>query len=160
MNRVRKHLTVSNVLSGIALFAALGTGAAVALPGNGSVDSGDIKKNAVKAKHIAPSALKCPGNMRRVGGLCYDKEPRAEDIQLNSRYVCARAGRQLPSRAQLLRVAHTGQFPTGGGELWTESSDSNGNAGTIQKIASDNIPSFTRPVANNFAFHCVREALP
>jgi hypothetical protein len=41
----------------VALFIVLG-GSAVALPGKGSVDSGDIKKKAVKSKNIAKKAVK------------------------------------------------------------------------------------------------------
>ena len=160
MGRIGRYVSVSNVLSVIALFAALGTGAAVALPGKGTVDENDIAKNAVGSRALAPSALSCPSEMQRVGGLCYDKQPYVGANQLSARYTCAEQGKQLPSRAELLRVAFTGKFPTGGGELWTDSADSAGNAGTIEKIAADNIPSRNRDAASTFAFHCVKEATP
>jgi hypothetical protein len=53
----------------IALVFAV-TGAAVALPGKGSVDSGDIQKNAVKSKHIKNKQVKASDvNVASVGGL-------------------------------------------------------------------------------------------
>ena len=145
----------------IALVLAV-SGPAIALPGKNSVDSGDIKKNAVKSKHLAASALKCPGNMRRVQALCYDKAARPADDHLTAMYDCATAGRELPSWPQLLRIAHTGAYPTGGGEQWTSSAytEGGGLAFTVNKIASDNIPSLIRPTGNNFAYRCVREATP
>jgi hypothetical protein len=147
------------IVATISLAIAISTGA-IALPGKNSVDSGDIEKNAVKSKHLAASALKCPANMRRVGALCYDKQARTgAGSHLQSLYTCATIGRELPSWTQLLRVAHTGAYPTGEGELWT-STIVDSNALTVSKIASNNIPSLVRPVGNNFKFRCVKEATP
>ena len=49
------------VLSVVALFAAL-SGAAIALPGKNTVDSGDVKKNSLKGKDIKESTLKLPAS--------------------------------------------------------------------------------------------------
>lgn len=49
------------VIALIALFAAL-SGAAIALPGKNTVDSGDVKKNTLKGKDIKESTLVLPSN--------------------------------------------------------------------------------------------------
>jgi hypothetical protein len=59
MNRLRSHLTYANVISTIALFLALTGGAVYAA---GKIHSGDIAKNAIKSKQIAPKAVK-PSDM-------------------------------------------------------------------------------------------------
>jgi hypothetical protein len=56
MIRLKDHLR-HHAIAYVALFIVLG-GSAVALPGKGSVDSGDIKKKAVKSKNIAKKAVK------------------------------------------------------------------------------------------------------
>lgn len=53
----QKKPSVAIILSVVALVFAL-TGAAVALPGKGSVDKNDIKKNAVKSKQIKNGQVK------------------------------------------------------------------------------------------------------
>jgi hypothetical protein len=53
--RVRAHIR-SNVVGYVAVFIAL-SGSAVALPGKGTVQSNDIKRNAVKAKHVKDGQL-------------------------------------------------------------------------------------------------------
>jgi hypothetical protein len=50
------RLSYANVISSLALFAALTGGTALALEGKNTVDSGDIKKNAVKTSDIAADA--------------------------------------------------------------------------------------------------------
>lgn len=52
--RARKHLSFANVLSLVALFVALGSGAYAA----SKIGSGDIKNNAVKSKHIKNDQVK------------------------------------------------------------------------------------------------------
>ena len=149
------------VVAIVAVVLAL-VGGAIALPGKNSVQSNDIKKNAVKSRHLAASALTCPSDMFRLGGLCVDRAPNPDETWLNAAYSCAQQARQLPSHAELLRAAQSSRFPLtpGGEENWASPSDSNGNAKTVTKIAAGNIPTFTRPVANEFLYHCVREAIP
>lgn len=59
MKQVSKRLTYANVMSSIAVFAALGGGAVAAtnLPGN-SVGTGQIQRNAVRTGKIAPEAVR------------------------------------------------------------------------------------------------------
>lgn len=57
MNRIRSHIS-QNVVGYIAVFLAM-TGSAAALQGRNSVDSGDIKKNAVRSADIkTPNGVK------------------------------------------------------------------------------------------------------
>jgi hypothetical protein len=149
----------SLIVAIIALSIAV-SGAALALPGKNSVDSGDIQKNAVKSKHLASSALKCPGNMRRVAALCYDKQPRDAQTFLIAHYECAQAGRELPSWPELLRIAHTNAYPTGEGEMWTAENVGNTDSLVVNKIASNNIPSLVNDDGLMNEFRCVREATP
>ena len=150
----------------IALVVAV-AGGAVALPGKNTVDSGDIRKkavksrhigkNAVKGKHIAPSARRCPGGMSRVQGLCYERSSNPAATHTDAMYACAQKGRELPTWAQLLRVAHTAAYPVGGSQ-WTTDRTGAGNVITVQKIASDNIQSVQ--LAGSSGYRCVQEATP
>src|ERR687893_2138535 len=56
MRRFARRPSPAMAVAFIALLAAL-SGTAVALPGNNTVDSGDIKKGAVKASDIAKNAV-------------------------------------------------------------------------------------------------------
>jgi hypothetical protein len=56
--RMRPRLTFANVVSTLALFAAIAGGTALALPGKGRVQANDLKKNAVKAAAIAKNAVR------------------------------------------------------------------------------------------------------
>ena len=51
----RPKLTYANVVSTLALFLALGGGAVWAA---GKLGSGDIKRNAIRSKHVKPNAVK------------------------------------------------------------------------------------------------------
>jgi hypothetical protein len=57
-SRVRQHIR-SNVVGYVGVFLAL-TGTAVALPGRATVQSNDIKPNAVKGKHIKDGQVRSP----------------------------------------------------------------------------------------------------
>jgi hypothetical protein len=57
ISSARRQLSASNVIAVTALVAALGTGAASALPGKNNVDANDIKANAVKAKQVKDGSL-------------------------------------------------------------------------------------------------------
>jgi hypothetical protein len=62
LNRLRKHVTYSNVIASIALFAALGLGTAFAASklANNAVKTKNIKNNAVKTTKIANGAVTTP----------------------------------------------------------------------------------------------------
>ena len=171
LNRVRPHLTYANVMVTVLAFIVLGGGVVVAADKLGSKD---IANNAIKSKHIAngqvknkdlaASALGCPKGMRRLQGLCYEKTANPADDNLAARYTCAQKGRQLPTIAEMLRIAHSGAFPSDGVEKWTSTNWADNVDGelskTVTKHASNNIPTLNRPNVNNFAFHCIREATP
>jgi hypothetical protein len=55
--RIRAHLTYANVISTICLFLLLGGGAAWAA---GTIGAHDIKKNAVRSRHIKNGTVKAP----------------------------------------------------------------------------------------------------
>lgn len=55
---MKARLTYANVVSTVALFGVIAGGTAVALPGKGSVQANDLKKNAVKAAAIAAKAVR------------------------------------------------------------------------------------------------------
>lgn len=54
---LRRRLSPALVISGIALFAAIGGGAALGLPGKKNIDSNDLKTNVVASKNIKPDAV-------------------------------------------------------------------------------------------------------
>ena len=58
MKQVRKRLTYANVMSSIAVFLVLGTGAAFAALGKNTVGTKQLKRNAVKVGKLAPEAVK------------------------------------------------------------------------------------------------------
>src|SRR5436190_159592 len=59
MRRIRRHLSFANVVSVIALFAALSGGTAVALTGSNTVQSDDLGPGAqVRAADVAANAVK------------------------------------------------------------------------------------------------------
>lgn len=55
---MKVRLTYANVVSTLALFGVIAGGTAVALPGKGSVQANDLKKNSVKAVAIAASSVR------------------------------------------------------------------------------------------------------
>jgi hypothetical protein len=57
MRTISRNLNPATVLATAALFVALGTGAASALPGKGSVDRNDIRANAVASKQVKNGAI-------------------------------------------------------------------------------------------------------
>jgi hypothetical protein len=57
LNRITKHLRVSNVIAFLALFVALSAGAAADLPGIGVINSGDIKNNTVRGKDVRDGSI-------------------------------------------------------------------------------------------------------
>jgi hypothetical protein len=54
IERLRRRLTYANVMATLAMFAALGGGAYAAA----TIGAGDIKKNAVRSKHIKTNVVK------------------------------------------------------------------------------------------------------
>lgn len=67
MQSKKRRPSAGTLIGTVALVFAL-TGAAVALPGKGSVDSGDIKKNAVKSKQIKNGKVKLADlNVNNIG---------------------------------------------------------------------------------------------
>ena len=59
MSRAREHLR-SNLIAYVALFFAVAGGAAYALPGKNSVDSGDIRNGQVKSADLRDSNVRSP----------------------------------------------------------------------------------------------------
>jgi hypothetical protein len=55
---IRRHLTYANVVTVLALVAAFAGATAVALPGKGSVQANDLRKNSVKAIAVAKNAVR------------------------------------------------------------------------------------------------------
>ena len=53
---VRERMTYANVVATLALVIAIGGGAALALPGRNTVDSGDVIDNALRARDIRDAA--------------------------------------------------------------------------------------------------------
>jgi len=54
---LRRHLTPPMVISMVALFVAIGGGAAIALPGKKNIDANDLKQNVIASKNVKPDAL-------------------------------------------------------------------------------------------------------
>jgi hypothetical protein len=54
---INRRPSASGVLAAVAIFVALGTGAAFGLPGKSTVDRNDIRKNAVKSKQVKDGSL-------------------------------------------------------------------------------------------------------
>jgi hypothetical protein len=63
LGRIRRHVTFANVVAGAALFVALGSGAYAA----GLIGANDIKRSAVRGKHVKDDSL--TGNDVREGTL-------------------------------------------------------------------------------------------
>jgi hypothetical protein len=57
LTRLKARLSSAHVIALLALFFAIAGGSAIALQGKNSVDSGDIKRNAVKSPDIAKNAV-------------------------------------------------------------------------------------------------------
>lgn len=57
MGGLRNRLTFANVASALALFIALGSGAALALPGKNSVNSGDVRNETLKSADVRNGKL-------------------------------------------------------------------------------------------------------
>lgn len=54
---IKRRPSAAGVLAAIAIFVALGSGAALALPGKSTVDKNDIQKAAVQSKHVKDGSL-------------------------------------------------------------------------------------------------------
>ena len=58
MERIGERMTYANVMATLAVFAVILGGTAIALPGRASVSQNDIRKNAVRSKHLKAGAVK------------------------------------------------------------------------------------------------------
>jgi hypothetical protein len=58
IGRIRKRISSAHVIAALALFIALGTSAAFALPGKNTVNSGDVKNGTLKSADAKDGGLK------------------------------------------------------------------------------------------------------
>ena len=83
LSRLRKHLSFSNAIAVIALFAALGGAAYAAKTINGK----SIKTNSIPIKK-----LKCPNGTTRHGSICYSPVQPASVGSPRRRPTASRSG--------------------------------------------------------------------
>ena len=115
----------STIVAYLALFVALGGTAAVALPGSNSVDSGDIKNNAVKGKDVNERSLKgvlnCPRGTRGRGGICFDRTDRSQTDWQGALVACSARRLRLPTVSEGLVMVSA--LPRDGTQYWVADSE-------------------------------------
>ena len=120
----------ATIVAYLALFVALGGTAAVALPGNNSVDSGDIKNNAVCGKDVDEKSLKgvlsCPGKMRGRAGVCFDRSLQTATDWDSAHRACADRRLRLPTLGEGLLMV--GGLPRDSTFHWVDIGDTNNNS--------------------------------
>jgi hypothetical protein len=105
-----------------------------------TVGPDEIAKNAVRSKHIKKENvrgkdLRCPGNMKLLGGLCYERTARPADGWEDAAERCRSLRRRLPTVAEGLLAV--GAFPTPASQEnywtsdWTELDSGSNQRGAI-----------------------------
>lgn len=87
----------------------------------------EITKNAVRAKHIKTENvggkdLRCPGNMKLRGGLCFEQTARTPANWDDALEQCASQRRRLPTVAEALLAIETFPTPPSQDNYWTSDS--------------------------------------
>jgi hypothetical protein len=160
MRRVRKHLSFSNVMSLIAIFAVLGGSAYAAKKLSGK----SIKNNTIAKKKLKKNVLKgldtCPSNApTNLNGLCYGPAQAATDWDTANQQVCRPQGLRAPTIGEaLLVMTHVGGGP--GNETWTdEVTDLTAPGRAFVKAPGDPLGQiFSGPPAGPHSVRCVTYA--
>ena len=117
----------------LALFVALGGTAAVALPGKNSVESDDIKRNAVKGADVNERSLngvlQCPSALRGHEGLCVDRSNRPAADWQGALLNCAQRKLRLPTVGEGLVLVR--RLPRDNTQLWTSLNESANDVGIV-----------------------------
>jgi hypothetical protein len=128
--RLRAHFH-AHLIGYLALFVALG-GSAAALPGKGTIDRNDLRRNVVKTRNIRNDAatgakvneatlnFSCSAAKIEAAGLCFDSSDRPGNDWTNASDDCADEGGFLPGVAQYVtavdKLGLSMPFP----EFWTD----------------------------------------
>ena len=165
MMRLRRHFSYANVMSTIALFAVLGGGAYAA----SKIGPQDIKRNAVKSRHIAPEAvkrpdthvklrLKCAAGADYFGGFCIEKSARNADDFFDAFNDCRLESKRLPTVGELaLYRSEPGVTLAGGvnGE-WTSEFYTEGADVLAQVVNEEGGQSPVDADAGSLSYRCAR----
>ena len=96
MSAIRARLTFANVMASVAVFAALAGGAYAAA----TIDAGDIKKNAVRTKHIKNGEVNARDLgivVERSNSAAGSSSPRTLSVACNSGEQVVGGGGGIPS---------------------------------------------------------------
>jgi hypothetical protein len=170
MRRFRPRLTYANVVASLALFVALGGTTYAAA----TIGAGDIKKDAVRSKHIkngevksedlrpallASLKLHCPSGLLRAADICVEFSLRPAAGWLGAVETCASAQRRLPDAGELaLAFDHLGA-PQELQWLSTFFGDGSGDsAPLLYEDASRKIHPAFAALGTTFSYRCVTSA--
>jgi hypothetical protein len=142
VSRALRHLSFSNVIAVIALFAALGGAAYAAKALNGK----SIKTNSIPAKK-----LKCPSGTTRHGAICYTPLQTASGWIAAAQTTCVSKRLRLPTSGEALLI--TSKV---GGETWSDDVIVEGLAGSAARVSAGTV--FATPIGEAHGFRCVTTA--
>ena len=142
LSRFRKHLSFSNAIAVIALFAALGGAAYAAKTINGK----SIKTNSIPIKK-----LKCPNGTTRHGSICYSPVQPASGWIAAAQTNCVSKRLRLPTNGEALLI--TSKV---GGETWADDIIVEGPAGSATRVQGGTV--FATPITELRPFRCVTAA--
>lgn len=155
-----KRLSYSNVVSTLALAAALGLGGAYAA---GKIGSNDIAKNAVLSKHIKNGEVKggdlkkCPAGTRAFADGCWEVEANTPEVVWTAAVQdCADRGGILPDATQLIGFSRRPGITLSISEWSGEMSSNPGDGGNlnVMKISENAVIAYGA-FSELHAYRCV-----
>ncbi|TMK40479.1 MAG: hypothetical protein E6G56_07405 [Actinobacteria bacterium] len=124
----------------------------------GSVSTKDLSPGLKSS--LASLKLHCPADTQQAGDVCFERPLRTAATFEDALKTCARAGRRLPSDAELTAVFEHSGAPQAQQWVATHHRDANGTAlsalgATLEEDTSRNFGFRDTPLSNTFPFRCV-----